>query len=91
MKPPLFSSGPPGHVEGTNILSEAKQELAATLPLRLIEHIGDLWPAGEPAATPKWIRANIDDILAALEQMLRHDRRDVRSASASIALAGVAA
>ena len=27
-----------------------------------------LWPQGEPAATPEWIRANVDELLAALEQ-----------------------
>jgi hypothetical protein len=43
-----------------------------------IEHASDLWPEGEPAATPEWIRANVDDILAALERPLRHDGHDVR-------------
>src|SRR5262245_45189865 len=33
---------------------------------------------GEPAETPEWIGANVDDILAALEVILRRDRRDVR-------------
>jgi hypothetical protein len=32
------------------------------------EHVDDLWPEGEPAATPEWIRANVDDILVALEK-----------------------
>ena len=65
--------------------------LSATLPhrsdaervrLRLgtefIEHRDDLWPKGEPAATDEWIRAHVDELLAALEQALRHDGRDVR-------------
>jgi hypothetical protein len=43
-----------------------------------IEHVGDLWPEGDPNATDEWIRANVDDILVLLEQMLRHDGRDVR-------------
>ena len=43
-----------------------------------IEHVGDLWPEGEPAATPEWIRGHVDDILAGLELMLRRDGRDVR-------------
>src|SRR5688572_31668270 len=56
--------------------------LSATLALRpdaervrlrlgtaFVEHVDDLWPQGEPAATPEWIRANVDDILAALEVM----------------------
>jgi hypothetical protein len=55
--------------------------LSATLPIRpdaervrlrlgtaFIEHVDDLWPQGEPAATPDWIRANVDGILATLEQ-----------------------
>jgi hypothetical protein len=43
-----------------------------------IEHRDDLWPQGEPAASPEWIRANVDDILALLEQAMRHDGRDAR-------------
>ena len=43
-----------------------------------IEHVGDLWPEGEPAATPEWIRAHAFDIVAMLELMLQHDERDVR-------------
>jgi hypothetical protein len=42
-----------------------------------VEHAGDLWPQGEPGATPEWIRAHVDDILAALMQMFaigRHGR-----------------
>jgi hypothetical protein len=34
-----------------------------------IVHRDDLWPEGEPGATPEWIRAHVDDILAALMQM----------------------
>jgi hypothetical protein len=48
------------------------------LAAAFIEHAGDLWPQGEPNATPEWIRANAFDILAMLELMLRHDGRDVR-------------
>jgi hypothetical protein len=55
---------------------------AHRLRLRLgtafIEHVDDLWPEGEPDATPEWIRANVDNILAALERPLRRDGRDVR-------------
>jgi hypothetical protein len=55
--------------------------LSATLPFRpdaerlrlllgtaFIEHVDDLWSQGEPAATPEWILAHVDDILAELEQ-----------------------
>jgi hypothetical protein len=34
-----------------------------------IEHRDDIWPEGEPAATPEWIRAHVDDILALLRWM----------------------
>jgi hypothetical protein len=43
-----------------------------------IEHRNDLWPNGEPVARDEWVRANVDDILAEIEQGLRHDARDVR-------------
>jgi hypothetical protein len=43
-----------------------------------IEHAADLWPEGEPAATPEWIRAHAFDILAVLEKGLRRDGHDVR-------------
>jgi hypothetical protein len=33
-----------------------------------IEHVDDLRPAGEPPATPDWIRANVDSILATIER-----------------------
>jgi hypothetical protein len=42
-----------------------------------IEHVDDLWPQGEPGATDEWIRANVDSILAMLEQGFaigRHER-----------------
>ncbi len=66
---------------GTLAAKLAARPDAERMRLRLgtafIEHAGDLWPQGEPAATPEWIRAHVDDILAALELMLRHDGRDV--------------
>jgi hypothetical protein len=56
--------------------------LSATLPLRtdadrvravladaFIEHIDALWPAGDPNATPEWIAANVDSMLATLERL----------------------
>ena len=48
------------------------------LGTEFITHRDDLWPRGEPDATPEWIRANVDDILVLLELMLRHDGHDVR-------------
>jgi hypothetical protein len=34
-----------------------------------IEHIDDLWPAGDPNATPEWIGDNVDAMLATLERL----------------------
>jgi hypothetical protein len=42
-----------------------------------IEHVDDLWPQGEPNATPDWIRAHVHEIIGLLEQVIRHDGRDV--------------
>ena len=33
------------------------------------EHVDGLWPAGEPAATPDWIAANVDGVLATVERL----------------------
>jgi hypothetical protein len=59
-------------------MSDAERERARLrLGTALIEHVADLWPQGEPAATPEWIRAHAFDILTALEQMfvIGHDAR----------------
>jgi len=42
-----------------------------------IEHRDDLWPQGD-APDADFIRAQVDDLMAMLEQMLRHDGLDVR-------------
>ena len=39
-----------------------------------IEHHDDLWPKGEPAATAEWIRAHVDNLLAALERAFHIDQ-----------------
>ena len=33
------------------------------------EHHGDLWPLGDPSATPEWIAANVDGVLATVERL----------------------
>jgi hypothetical protein len=61
---------------------ERVARLSATLPLRpdadrvrhllaaaFVEHTDDLWPAGDPNATPEWIAANVDAMLATLERL----------------------
>jgi hypothetical protein len=35
------------------------------------EHHGDLWPLGDPSATPEWIAANVDVVLATVERLYR--------------------
>jgi hypothetical protein len=52
-----------------------------------IEHVADLWPEGEPAATPEWIRARAFDIRAVLELA----RRQSASIDAPPSLAALAA
>jgi hypothetical protein len=55
---------------------------AAKLPLRrdaqcvrhrlaeaFAAHVEDLWPAGDAAATPEWIAANVDGMVATLERL----------------------
>ena len=34
-----------------------------------VDHAGELWPEGDDAATPEWIRENVDLILATLEKL----------------------
>jgi hypothetical protein len=55
--------------------------LSATLPLRrdadrvrqrlamaFVEYVDDLWPAGDPNATSKWIEGHSDEMLAIIER-----------------------
>jgi hypothetical protein len=39
----------------------------AILAAAFVDHADELWPAGNDAATPEWIRENVDSILASLE------------------------
>ena len=43
------------------------ERVRAILAAAFVDHAGELWPAGDDAATPEWIRENIDSILASLE------------------------
>jgi hypothetical protein len=43
------------------------ERLRLRLCTAFIEHRADLWPQGEPNATPDWIRAHVDEILGLLE------------------------
>jgi hypothetical protein len=45
------------------------ERVRAILAAAIVDHAGELWPAGDDAPTPEWIRENIDSILASLEQL----------------------
>ena len=45
------------------------ERLCAILSAAFIDHAGELWPGGDDAATPEWIRENIDSILTTLERL----------------------
>jgi hypothetical protein len=53
------------------------ERIRLRLGTEFVSHRDDLWPEGG-APEPDWIRANVDDLLAALVLPLRHDGRDVR-------------
>jgi hypothetical protein len=46
-----------------------RDEVSAALAAGFVEHVGDLWPAGQDAASPEWIAANVDEVLAAIERL----------------------
>ena len=45
------------------------ERVRAILAAAFVDHAGELWPAGDDAATPEWIRENVDSILATLERL----------------------
>ena len=45
------------------------ERVRAILAAAIVDHAGELWPAGDDAATPEWIRENVDSILATLERL----------------------
>jgi hypothetical protein len=51
-----------------------RERVGLRLGTAFIEHAADLWPQGEPAATPEWIRKHAFDLLATLEQMFHIDQ-----------------
>ena len=46
-----------------------RDEVRAQLAAAFVEHVGDLWPAGHDAASPEWIAANVDEVLATIERL----------------------
>ena len=45
------------------------ERVRAILAAAFVDHAGELWQNGNDAATPEWIRENVDPILAKLEQL----------------------
>jgi hypothetical protein len=58
-------------------MATTDERVRLRLGTEFIMHRDNLWPEGGAPDT-EWIRDHVDDILAILEQMLRHDGRDVR-------------
>ena len=46
-----------------------RDEVRAQLAAAFVEHVGDLWPAGRDEASPEWISANVDEVLATIERL----------------------
>jgi hypothetical protein len=53
---------------GLPLRSDAER-VRAILAAAFVDHAGELWPAGDDAATPEWIREHVDSILDTLEQL----------------------
>ena len=45
------------------------ERVRAILAAAFVDHAGELWPAGDAAATPEWICENVGSILATLERL----------------------
>ena len=59
-------------IELTSVMQhEIIATFSAGLAQAFVEHVDDLWPAGEPCATPQWIAGNIDEVLAVIERLYR--------------------
>jgi len=48
------------------------------LAAAFVEHVGDLWPAGRDEASPEWIAANVDEVLATIERLYAMAAADER-------------
>jgi hypothetical protein len=53
---------------GLPLWSDAEQ-VRATLATAFAHHVGDLWQQGDPNATPAWVAANVDSVLATVERL----------------------
>jgi hypothetical protein len=45
------------------------ERVRAVLASEFVIHADELWPAGEPCATPEWIAAHTDEIMAVVERL----------------------
>jgi hypothetical protein len=45
------------------------ERVRSILASAFVAHAGELWPAGEPCATPAWIAAHTDEIVAVVERL----------------------
>jgi len=55
-----------------------REEVRAQLAAAFVEHVGDLWPAGRDEASPEWIAANVDEVLASIERLYARAAEDER-------------
>ena len=55
-----------------------RDEVRAQLAAAFVEHVGDLWLGGRDVASPEWIAANVDDVLATIEQLYAKAAADQR-------------
>ena len=55
-----------------------RDEVRAQLAAAFVEHVGDLWPTGRDAASPEWIAANVDEVLATIERLYARAADDER-------------
>jgi hypothetical protein len=50
----------------------------AQLAAAFVEHVGDLWLGGRDTASPEWIAANVDEVLATIERLYAKAADDER-------------
>lgn len=55
-----------------------RDEVRAQLATAFVEHVGDLWLGGRDVASPEWIAANVDDVLAMMERLYAKAADDER-------------
>ena len=55
-----------------------RDEMRAQVAAALVEHVGDLWLGGRDIASPEWIAANVDDVLATIERLYAKAADDER-------------